>query len=189
MGMGTSPCAASGKWRNRRLKDVDRPSIGHSNCLSAPCRRGPRAGGGKIGHGDALGPSRQSFGALAGAVEGEAASRSTSQRRAAASKTLRTASSGCTVRIGFRREWLHGASARSSGQKRRRAREAPRASCVKRQPADVLPSQKSGSPSWDRTSDPRINSPWRKVANAAERRQNEAVEAAYFSTSSAVRSE
>src|SRR5438874_9772517 len=41
MGMGTSPCAASGKWRNRRLKDVDRPSIGHSNCLSAPCRRGP----------------------------------------------------------------------------------------------------------------------------------------------------
>ena len=92
MGMGTSPCAASGKWRNRRLKDVDRPSIGHSNCLSAPCRRGPRsrrcAGGGKIGHGDALGPSRQSFGASAGAVEGEAASRSTSQRRAAASKTL-----------------------------------------------------------------------------------------------------
>ena len=57
----------------------------------------------KIGHGDALAPSRQSFGALAGAVEGEAASRSTSQRRAAASKTLRTASSGCTVRIGFRR--------------------------------------------------------------------------------------
>src|SRR6266550_8508345 len=87
MGMGTSPCAASGKWRNRRLKDVDRPSIGHSNCLSAPCRRGPRsrrcAGGGKIGHVDALGPSRQSFGALAGAVEGEAATLSATRELSA----------------------------------------------------------------------------------------------------------
>src|SRR2546422_2514511 len=94
MGMGTSPCAASGKWRNRRLKDVDRPSIGHSNCLSAPCRRGPRAGGGKIGHGDALGPSRQSFGALAGAGERGGASRSTPQRRGGGRQNPRGAGSG-----------------------------------------------------------------------------------------------
>jgi hypothetical protein len=49
--------------------------------------------------------------------------------------------------------------ARSSGRNRRRTQRTRGGGCVKRQPGDVLLAERNGSPSWVRTSDPRINSP------------------------------